>query len=254
MTKARNTPQRYHLIDALRGLCLISMMAYHACYDLVVIFGVSMPFFFDTLGNAWQISICTTFIFLSGFSWNLGRKHLVRGLIVSACGLIITLGTVIFYPSELIIFGILTFMGLSMLIMIPLDYFMKKWNAVLFLLINIILFVLTYNISRGYIGVGDYVLFTVPDFMYATNFTVPLGMYPPSFQSADYFPLIPYFFLYLCGYFAWKAVSGSDSVKNALSFKIPLISVIGRHTLIVYMVHQPIIYGVLLLLDKIGII
>ncbi len=254
MTNARKNSQRYHLLDALRGLCLISMIIYHACYDLVYIFGVDMPFYYGELGSIWQKSICCTFILLSGISWNLGRKHLVRGLIVFACGIIITLGTVIFYPNELIIFGILSFMGTAMLLMIPLDYFMKKWNPVLFMLINLILYILTMHIGSGYVGVGDFILFRIPDFFYCTDFTVPLGFHTDSFYSSDYFPLLPNFFLYLCGYFAWKSVSKYDSVRNYLSFRIPLISVIGRHTLIIYMVHQPIIYGLFLLLNKIGLL
>ena len=70
------TRERYHLLDALRGLTLISMIAYHGMYDLVEIYGADVSWFWDTPGRVWQQSVCWTFILLSGFCWNLGKQPL----------------------------------------------------------------------------------------------------------------------------------------------------------------------------------
>ena len=73
--------ERYHLLDGLRGLTLVSMILYHGMYDLVELYGVSVGWFFRTPGYIWQQSICWTFILLSGFCWRLGKEPLKRGLL-----------------------------------------------------------------------------------------------------------------------------------------------------------------------------
>ena len=58
---------RYRFLDLLRGLNLISMIAYHALYNLNYLYGHPMKWYRSTPGYIWQQSICWTFIFLSGF-------------------------------------------------------------------------------------------------------------------------------------------------------------------------------------------
>lgn len=70
---------RYALLDELRGLDLISMMLYHACWDLVFLFDMNMRWYAGTPGRLWQQSICWVFILLSGFCVPLGRHTLRRG-------------------------------------------------------------------------------------------------------------------------------------------------------------------------------
>ena len=69
------------------------------------------------------------FILLSGFCWNLGKRHLKRGLVISAWGLLITGVTYAFMPSEKILFGILTFTGTAMLLLIPLSKVLERIPA-----------------------------------------------------------------------------------------------------------------------------
>ena len=116
---------RYNLIDALRGLALISMIIYHASWDLVYMFGVKWQWYGSEGARIWQQSICWTFILLSGFSYNLGRKHIRRGATVFLGGAVVSLVTLIFMPSSKIIFGILTCIGSCMLLTYPLVHFPK---------------------------------------------------------------------------------------------------------------------------------
>lgn len=111
-----NTRPRYSLLDMTRGITLLSMIAYHAAYDLTYLYHVRMPWFRDNPGQIWQQSICWTFIFLSGMCFCLGRRPVKRGLLLTGCGIIITLATAFVMPDAIVIMGILSFFGLATLI------------------------------------------------------------------------------------------------------------------------------------------
>lgn len=240
--------KRYGLIDTLRGLCFISMILYHAFYDLVFIYGVHFPFYHATAAYVWQQSICFTFILLSGFSFSFGKHHAKRGILLLGCGFLIELITVLVIPDEAVHFGILTFMGFAVLIMIPLEKILAKVPWFPGLSTSILLFVLFRNVNRQYLGFEGLKLLRLPDELYATPFLTFFGFPGPSFCSSDYFSVLPWFFLYLAGYFLWKLWNPH---KEKLSFffkEIPFFSFIGRHTLPIYMLHQPVIMGILILL------
>ena len=113
---AQETPSRYQLLDTLRGLCLLNMVAYHGMYDLVDIFGLPSSWYWGLPGYLWQQSICWTFILLSGMCWQLSRHHLKRGLILVGCGAAITLVTLVVMPSQRILYGVLNLLGLCALL------------------------------------------------------------------------------------------------------------------------------------------
>ena len=78
--------KRYYVLDGIRGLALINMIAYHACWDLVYMFGMDWKWYKSEAAYVWQQGICWTFIFLSGFCWSMGRHHIKRGFTVFAGG------------------------------------------------------------------------------------------------------------------------------------------------------------------------
>ena len=91
---------RYRLLDTLRGISVVSMILFHACWDLVNLYHFDWPWFQGTAGHVWQQSICWTFILLSGFCFRLGSRPVRRGLQVSALGLLVTAVPVLFTPEE----------------------------------------------------------------------------------------------------------------------------------------------------------
>ena len=105
--------RRYQVLDAIRGCALISMILYHACWDLVYMFGMDWPWYHGFAARVWQQSICWTFIFLSGFCWPLGSRHLRRGLEVFCGGLAVTAATVLVMPANRVVFGVLTLLAIS---------------------------------------------------------------------------------------------------------------------------------------------
>ena len=105
--------RRCHLIDALRGLALVNMLAYHFLYDVMVVYGRDPRWYLHPAVHVWQQYICCSFILIAGFSFHWGQKHnLRRGLLLNLCGLVITAVTLIVMPTEAIWFGILNFMDL----------------------------------------------------------------------------------------------------------------------------------------------
>lgn len=238
--------RRIAALDALRGLTLLSMIAYHTCWDLVYLFGVDWDWYRGTGAYIWQQSICWTFILLSGFCWSMGRHPLRRGLTVFACGWIVTLVTVVFLPEEQIWFGVLTLIGGCMLLLIPLEWALGRVPAGIGLAAAAVLFVLLRNVNRGTFGFESLVLGTVPQGLYRNLLTAWLGFPGPEFSSTDYFSLIPWLFLFLAGYFLRRLLERPLERLDPDALRCPPLCALGRWSLPVYMLHQPVVYGVLL--------
>ena len=231
---------RLELIDSIRGLTLISMMLYHFVWDMVFLYSHRWTWFYSA--EIWQQSICWTFIIISGFSWSLGRHHLKRGVMVFVGGLIVTAVTLIFMPSNKIVFGILTLLGSSMLIMIPLNRVLKKIPAVLGAAVSFLVFIFTKHCYHGYLGFGSLTV-ELPDILYQNYLTAFLGFPSRNFSSTDYFPILPWFFLFLFGYFLFIFLDKKGLNQKLFGRgKIPVLSFWGKNSLVVYLLHQPIIY------------
>ncbi len=258
--KEQQHKKRYEGLDVLRGIVIISMILYHASWDLVYIAGFEWKWFETNLAYIWQQSICWTFILLSGFCWSLGRHQLRRGFTVFCGGLLVTLVTICFLPEERVIFGILTLLGVSMLILIPLDKLFCKIPAQLGLLLSVMLFFITYDSFEGYLGFQGLHMMKLPGFLYQQGCVSSFfGFMEPHFFSTDYFPLIPWCFLFFSGYFIYhwlgKKINenslNSDKVEEPINRQLPQIlrpfAFLGRHSLVIYLLHQPILYFLLMI-------
>lgn len=227
---------RLPLLDGVRGMAMVSMVAFHFCYDVFMVEGLDRGWYFRPAVFWWQQSICITFILVSGMAFQLGKRKVRRGLMVSLCGVLVTLVTVIFLPSQAIWFGILTFTGAAMLLTALLEHGLARIPAGAGLAASAALFVLFRNISDGYLGIGEQVLWRVPEKLAAWKALTPLGLPYPGFVSADYFGLLPWIFLFWAGYFGWKIVGKAPVWKQ----KLPFFSLAGRYSLPVYLLHQPL--------------
>ena len=118
--------RRSGTLDSLRGLTLVSMMAYHACWDLVYLYGMPWDWYRSFWAYAWQQSICCTFILLSGYCWQMGRHPLRRGLMSFCGGAAVSLVTLAVMPEEPVRFGVLTFLGAAALLTVPLRPFLDR--------------------------------------------------------------------------------------------------------------------------------
>ena len=243
LAKNKTAPGRYALLDELRGLDLVSMMLYHACWDLAFLFGVQMNWYAATPGHLWQQSICWVFILLSGFCVPLGHHTLRRGATVFGAGVLVTAVTLLFMPEDRVVFGVLTLLGSAMLLTGLLEPLLKKVPPAVGLAVAAVLFALTYHAADHYLGIGALRL-ALPESLYANYLTAFFGFYPEGFFSTDYFALLPWIFLFWAGYFGHRSI-GRARMEPLRRSVCPPLGWMGRHSLVLYLLHQPVIFGVL---------
>lgn len=157
-TRQKAPAGRYALLDELRGLDLVSMMLYHACWDMMFLFGIWMDWYAGMPGRLWQQTICWVFILLSGFCAPFGRHMLRRGVTVFAAGALVTAVTLVFMPEGRVIFGVLTFLGTAMLLTGVLEPLLKKVMPAVGLAVSAVLFAVCYPVGLGWVGLGGWKL------------------------------------------------------------------------------------------------
>ena len=238
--------KRFFALDSIRGLALLNMIIYHALWDLVYIFEYNIPLFKSNAAFIWQQVICQTFIFISGFCYSFGKHKFKRGLTVFLCGIIISAATFIVMPENLVLFGVLTLLGSCMLFFIPFEKYIEKVNSILGTTISVILFIITFNINYGNIGFAKITFIELPKRWYCNLFTAYIGLPSDNFTSSDYFSIFPWLFLFSAGIFANKYFKENDLLKYLTKPHIKPLEWFGRHSLLIYIVHQPLIYFLLL--------
>jgi uncharacterized membrane protein len=226
-------------IDFLRGLAIILMVGYHLLYDLGDFVGLKkfLGFSTDLTTPAWvaaQNFFAGLFVILSGISSTFSRNNLRRFLKFLAVALLITAATYVFDRSSVIIFGIIHCLAASVLIYTL--AFQKRRPA-------------TRAIWGSVIIAGSFFLPAIRRTLtLKTNWLLPLGLPGPSFASFDYFPLVPWFGVFLLGTALGKWLYAEK--KSLIHRPLPetFINWCGRHSLWIYLLHQPVIMGILYLL------
>lgn len=229
-------------LDVLRGVCILGMVVVHLIYDLQTFF--SLPFLADSrlfdLIKQWGGVL---FLLISGICVTLGSHPVRRGLIVFACGLICSAVTAGMYflnmadKSIIIYFGVLHCLGVCMLLW-PLFKRLPVW-------------------ALGLLGLGLTVLGlwisgnVVVDFPWL----IPLGLVPGDFASSDYFPLLSNLGFFLVGAFLGKTLYRKKETLlprvNPANPVLAFFTLLGKWSLPVYLLHQPLITGLLYLILEI---
>ena len=247
-TEPRN---RYFLLDSIRGICILGMIVYHTLFDIVAFFGVpvseSLVFAVDVVRD---FGACC-FICLSGICMHFGKRPVKRFCLIAGASLIISLVTYIVMPQMPVIFGILSFMAFASLVMLPLKKHFDKLPALPSAIICFILFLLTFEVSGQYVGYYSLKLFTLPDFLYRNYFTAAFGFPFWGFASSDYYPVLPWIFMFLFGFFLWKIMKRSDTLMSLMGIRIRFLEKIGQYSLYIYVIHQPVVLGILLVVFSI---
>ena len=236
---------RYFILDALRGFALLHMIIYHAIWDIVYVFGADWDWYKSYGAYIWQQWICWTFILLSGFCFAFGKPRYKRGVIVFLCGFAITMVTLLAMPENIVLFGVLTLIGSSTLLLTPCKELLAKVNPYLGTTLSFSLFFITRNVNHGHLGFEKLFFADLPDSIYHNMFTAYLGFPNNGFYSTDYFAIFPWIFLFLTGFF----LNHLCSKKKILNLFEPHIcrplEWLGKYSLQIYILHQPIIYGLL---------
>ena len=241
MTKETSLPakQRIWELDALRGLCILCMVIIHAFWDLSAFGG----FTFDLPG--WFL-FCRQyghilFILLSGLCATLASRSFQRGVYVFGAALVISYVTffmvnVLNFPSDMLIwFGILHLLGVCMMLF-PLFKRLPVWALAV--------------LGVGFVALGVW----FESFRIPVNFLFPLGLRAQGFYcGGDYFPLLPWFFVFLLGTWAGRYVKAGRLPQWFYTARAPRLALVGRHALVLYVLHQPALYALTMLLRLIFI-
>ncbi|WP_407452097.1 heparan-alpha-glucosaminide N-acetyltransferase [Bifidobacterium pullorum] len=232
---------RYDLIDTIRGIAIISMVIFHFCYDVFMVYGRDPSWYSQPAVHIWQQSICWTFILVSGFVWSWGRSgNLKRGIMLNVWGLVISGVTVLAMPAEAVWFGILNCIGCAVLLMIPMEPVLRRIPAAIGLVAAFALFVMFKDVQLGYLGVPGVFRLDLPDWLYDCRVLTPFGFPFPGFRSSDYFPILPWLFLYICGYFLNRLVMAIRPLQSVARHGLAPLSTVGRYSIWIYLIHQPV--------------
>lgn len=241
------TPQKNRIweLDALRGICILGMMVVHFVFDLNEFagLGLTMPGCFNFCQRYGHI----LFILISGTCATLASRSFRRGVIVFCAGLLVT-GVTLFMVCVLkfnrslsIYFGILHLLGLCM-ILFPLFKKLPVWALAV--------------LGAGFVALGVWLAALEPvavSFPSAQGLLLgAIGIRPAGFYSGDYFPIFPNL-----GWFLLGAVLGRTAYRrresllpkvNADFFLLRFFRFCGRHSLWIYLLHQPVLAGLTMLL------
>ena len=229
-----NSKPRIWELDALRGVCILCVIVVHFLFDLSFFGGLDLTL------PAWYIFIQeyggAIFVVLSGVCVTLGSKSVRRGLIVFACGMLITAVTYGMYrlgmsgADVVVKFGVLHLLGVCMLVYPA----FKKLPPAALALLGLAIAITGYAI-RGVV---------VPQ-----HWLFPLGLTYEGFTSSDYFPLFPQLGYFLIGAAIGKTAYREKRTLLPGSFQKTGIARFfcwcGRQSLFIYLLHQPIVYGLL---------
>ena len=249
--------KRIHLMDELRDFAVFCMVFYHGFYTLAFLMGRSWGewlYRFFMPAEPWFAGL---FIFIAGISSNLTHSNLVRGVKLLGVALLVTLATAIAVPDELIVFGILHFLSVCMIAFGLLQLLRRRlgrteeppfrlWPVV----VCAVLFIVTRYLASGYLQIPFVLRVFLPSGWYQA-WLAPLGLPGPGFSSADYFPLLPWCFVFAAGTVVGRLAKAGKFPAWTYPSRVPFFSFLGRHALLIYVLHQPVIYGAALLVQAI---
>ena len=235
---------RSQLIDGLRAIAVLAMIVYHFAWDLGF-FNIVDPFIVNSgLWKTFAVSIGSSFLFLSGISFWLSsysginfKKFFKRFLILISAALLVSLGTYQADPNTFVFFGILHLLSACTL----LGLLIYKMPSILIILIGLSIIV--------------FEPYLISDF-YEPKYLAWTGLFSGSTGSVDFYGFIPWSSAYIFGLGFSKIIfkiKGEgiwitnflflNTTKNLMFIKT--FFWMGRNSLLIYLIHQPILMGII---------
>lgn len=275
--------ERIQILDALRGFCILLVIAYHFGYDLVARGYIPNGALYNPVLDILQPFFAGVFIALAGVSSRFSRSNLKRGLILLGCAALVTAVSFVTLPDpwlsvrtvfgheptgaeigELVASGKITLHpsiaeNLDKIdrILTPEEigsYALSCYENPYPLIGSPILCGILHLLAACIL------LYTLLEKLRVTFPAVLLGAFLllffgvtewPQWPSADYFPLVPWAFVFFFGVWLGEPIRKREFPAWFYRAKVPLFPTIGRHTLVIYLAHQPVLYGVLWVIDRV---
>ena len=240
---------RYHGLDEARGFAVLCMVFYHAFYTIGYNFNMSFGIVLLDFFTPVEPLFAMFFIGLSGVMCQFTRSNFKRGIKLALISAALTFVTVVvsrfgFEGSE-IYFGVLHLLSVGMLLVALINPLLKKCNPMALAVIFLLLFLVLYNVEYRTLGIGTGRLSVdLPDHWYRSDALAFLGFHSPYFYSADYFPLLPWIFIFLFGAALGLYNQRGKFPRFLIKRRISPLGFLGRHALWVYILHQPVIFAI----------
>lgn len=221
---------RYSLVDAARGVAILAMVVFHFAWDLYFLGFIDFDITVDPFWTSLQKAIVSSFLFLAGVSLWLGhgaginwRKFWRREAVLVAAAIAVSIGTWLAFGDYFAFFGVLHAIALFSLIGLG--------------------FLRLPALATGAIGVIIIVLpLLVTDPIMRERWLAWIGFWPISPSTADIVPVFPWLGVTLLGLAAAKALAG----RPFWALPAPRwLAWLGRWSLVIYLIHQPVMYGAL---------
>ena len=229
---------RLTAIDALRGAAIVAMIAYHFCFDLTVFRLAPWDFYRDAFWIVARGAIVSSFLLLVGISLVLARRDGVpatrfwrRTALIAAAAVAVSAGSYLMYPQSFIYFGILHAIAVGSVLarpLVPMPLAALALGAIA-------------------IALGNSVALPFFDAPLASI----VGLTTTKPPTEDYVPLLPWLGVVLVGIAAGHALARTGFAAVAFLDRAPRwLAWLGRHSLLVYLAHQPILLGLLWLVAR----
>jgi uncharacterized membrane protein len=221
--------KRIEVLDVWRSFCVLLMVLWHGVYDLALFGKLDMAVMESVPARAVAFLCAAGFILVSGVCARLSKENLRRGFFIFCVGL--ALSVVMELIKTSVAFGILQFFGVAMIAYSFLRGKTDTCERAWFPAACIMLFAATAVIA---------VCVRVP-----FRWLYPLGLRYEGFYSADYYPLFPWIFLFLLGTWLGGKVEKHRGKPIFNRHFHPALTFAGRHSLVIYIIHQPLMCLVL---------
>ncbi len=226
-------PGRISMVDEARGLAVMLMVAYHFCFDLNYFRLATFDFYHSPFWLGARAVIVTLFLLLVGISLHLATARGVKSApftrrlaLLTGCAAAVSASSYAMFPASGIFFGVLHFIAVASVL------------GLLFRRLG------TANLALGAAWIAAGLLFSHPWFDQPWANWIGFMTFKP--VTEDYVPLFPWFGVVLLGLFAGRhAEKLPRALLPAPSGRV--LELAGRHSLAVYMLHQPVLLGLLYL-------
>jgi len=226
--------KRIEIIDALRGIAVTLMVIHHALYNMAAFLDAPWWLYSNPVFDFLQAIFIGLFIVISGVSSRFSRGNVERGAIVIVISVVITYITV---RMEMpIYFGILHLLGFLMIFYGLTSKLFDKIPKKVAPFIYISLIILS-AFARMYLNPSS-------DNQVIRDMLSVLGWRQPGFVSFDYQTILPWIFVFLFGTWAGDFIRDGKFPAWFYKAKMPFFPFIGRNALLVYVLHQPVLFGI----------
>lgn len=234
---------RFDSIDALRGLAIVWMTLFHLCFDLSYFGHLKQDFYNDPVWTWQRSAIVSLFLLCAGLGQAMAmvqskdaRRFWKRWAQVAGCALLVTAGSWFVFPKTFIYFGVLH--GIALMLVIV--RFTRGWGRWLWLAGAV-------AISIKFVAVEAHALWPALDFLNTRPWNW-LGLVSRKPQTEDYVPLIPWLGVMWWGVAAgqWLLLKRRALLDQPLPVAAAPLAWMGRWSLSWYMLHQPVLFAILL--------